>query len=284
MPVLKSTSDVELATYDFGGSGPTLVISHATGFHANVYRSLATQLEARYHCVALDYRAHGDSTTPAGDDFHWHGYGHDATIFAANLATRPLFGFGHSMGGAALLMAELNAPGTFAGLVIFEPIVLPAAHEIPAGQDNLLAAGARRRRSTFDSFDAAFGNYRAKPPLSGWDTDALRDYVDHGFRSLGDGSVTLKCVSEHEALTFEMGGTHGTFERLAEIACPVLVLAGNLSSPGPAAAAALVAHNLPHGSYKQFDHLTHFGPMEAPALIAQTIAEYFSGLSQALND
>lgn len=255
-----------------------LLLAHATGFHGRVYRSLANELAANYHSVALDYRGHGDSSSPAEGDFHWHGYGQDTTTYAAHLDAKPLFAFGHSMGGAALLMAELEAPGTFAGLVVFEPIVMPAVIEIPQGQDNFLATGARKRRSTFASFDAAFDNYRSKPPLSGWNASMLRDYVDYGFRDDGNGAVTLKCTGENEALTFEMGGSHGTFERLNEVTCPVLVVAGNIDGAGPAAMAETIALNMKNGSYKQFDQLTHFGPMEAPALVAATITEFFAGL------
>ena len=276
--VLESTNGVQLATYDFGGSGPMMLLAHATGFHGRVYRALANELAADYHSVALDYRGHGDSSPPADNDFNWHGYGHDTSVFTKYLDAQPLFAFGHSMGGAALLMAELDAPGTFAGLVVFEPIVMPAVIEIPQGQGNFLAAGARKRRSTFASFDAAFDNYRSKPPLSGWDASILRDYVEYGLRDDGNGGVTLKCTGENEALTYEMGGTHGTFERLNEVTCPVLVLAGTIDGEGPAAMAETIAVNLKNGLYKQFDQLTHFGPMEAPSLIAATITEYFAGL------
>ena len=57
---------------------------------------------------------------------------------------------GHSKGGASLLLAEERRPGTFAALWCFEPIVFPGGGPGPDGE-NPMAAGARRRRSTFPS-------------------------------------------------------------------------------------------------------------------------------------
>ena len=46
-------------------------------------------------------------------------------------AEGPLFGFGHSMGAAALLMAEPRRPGLFAGLVCYEPVIYPPGSATP---------------------------------------------------------------------------------------------------------------------------------------------------------
>jgi hypothetical protein len=54
-----------------------------------------------------------------------------------------------------------------------------------------MVIGARRRRATFASHQAAIDNYAAKPPLNGFTPDALRAYVVHGFAPDDDG-VHLK--------------------------------------------------------------------------------------------
>ena len=89
-------------------------------------------------------------------------------------------GVGHSMGGTALVMAELARPGTFRGLVLFEPILFPPDVNRPEGPSPMIEA-ARRRRAVFASRDEAYENFAGKPPLDALTPEVLRAYVDHGF-------------------------------------------------------------------------------------------------------
>ena len=135
--------------------------------------------------------------------------------------------------------------------------------------------GARR---VFADRDAAFANYHAKPPMNAFDPDALHAYVDHGFRSLPDGNVELKCSPETEARVFEAGPDNGAFAGLGRVACPTTVAASGDGAP-PAQMASLVADSLPQGSLRRFPELTHFGPMEDPAGIATAISLDFVAFS-----
>ena len=60
-----------------------------------------------------------------------------------------------------------------------------------------------------------------------------------------------------------------TFDRLAEVQIPVTI-AASVDGGGPAQAAPLIVDALPHGRLERF-RLTHFGPMEDPAVIAAVI-------------
>ena len=253
-----STDGVDLAVYDLGGTGPDLLMVHATGFCAGVWEPLAERLQG-FRRAALDVRGHGRSSTPAS--MSWDGTGRDvlATVDALGLE-RPV-GVGHSMGGASLLMAELARPGTFRALWLFEPIVFP--HPLPEAISgpNPLAHGARRRRPDFASREAAFDNYARKPPLDELDPASLEAYVRYGFLVRDDGSVTLRCRPEVEAATFEMGPQHRTWERLGAVGCPVTVVRGRVE-PGPAALAPGIAERLPHGVLEEHPELGHFGPLQ----------------------
>lgn len=273
-----STSGVRLAVHDLGGEGPTLLCSHATGFHAIVWRPMAQHLADRYHSIALDYRGHGAATVPVDGDFHWRGFGEDAlAVVDALRLDRPL-AVGHSMGGAALLMAEVWQPGTFGALALFEPIVFPAARPAnPAG--NPLAAGARRRRAEFPSRLDAFENYAAKPPLDVFTREALAAYVEHGFVDTDHGTVRLACEPESEARTFEASGSDATWDRLGEIRCPVLVLSGRVEPFQPSSWARQVVDAIPGARFEHSEHLGHFGPMEDPPAIADAIDAFFRSLA-----
>ena len=282
--IVPSTDGVQIAVHDLGGTGPFLLISHATGLHGHCYEPLASALAGRFHCIAFDYRGHGDTDRPDGP-VDWHRYGDDAEAIVTWLVSRndgrPIDAFGHSMGGTCLLMVANRRPGLLRRVVLFEPIVAPAeglrARE--AGGDdpeqNPMVIAARRRRATFGSYQLAIDNYSSKPPLSALTPDALRAYVYHGFSLQVDG-VHLKCRPETEAETFAMAPRHDTWQHLANIDTEVLVVAGRVEEAQPSNIAVAVAERLPNGRYLQLDQLDHFGPMAQPALVADVIAEELS--------
>ena len=124
------------------------------------------------------------------------------------------------MGGAALLLAEQRRPGTFAALWLFEPVVFPTGGPTGAPRANPLAEGARRRRATFPSYEAALANFASKPPMSVLDPAALEQYVRHGFAEQPDGSVELRCRPDDEAAVYDMGLRHDAFAHLARGGLP----------------------------------------------------------------
>ncbi len=272
-----STDGVVVAVHDLGGTADStrepaprvLLISHATGFHGRCYDAVARGVAARLHPVAFDYRGHGATARPDGP-VDWERYGDDALAVARALPG-PLVGFGHSMGGACLLMAAHRDPTLFRHLVLFEPIVFPPSGIRPDGEESPLAAGARRRRASFPSHDAALEHFRRRPPLSSFTDEALEGYVRHGFAPGPDGQVHLRCRPETEAETFETGGRHATWDLLPDIATPTLVVAGRVEPTQPSQVAAEVAGRLPHGAYLEREDLDHFGPMTHPAEIAALI-------------
>lgn len=278
---IDSTHGVDLAVHDFGGEGPTILFAHATGFHGRVWQPLAAQLVDRFRCIAVDFRGHGDSTTPNHGSFDWAGFADDteAVLDALRLEpSRPLYGVGHSKGGAALLLTEQRRPGTFAALWCFEPIVLSPERraQSDAMGEHPLATGARRRREVFASRDEAYDNYASKPPLDELHPDTLRAYVAHGFEDLDDGTVRLKCRGEDEAAVYANSTSHAAYDHLDEVRCPVTIVAGAVSEDSPSVFAESVAAALPRGRYEQFTDLGHFGPLQDPDRMAAHIRERFS--------
>jgi pimeloyl-ACP methyl ester carboxylesterase len=266
---VSSSDGVDVAVHDLGGAAtaPILVVSHATGFHGRCYLPLAVALADRYHSIGFDYRGHGDTAQPAGVPVDWNRYADDVEAVASSLG-RGLVGFGHSMGGACLLIAAHRQPDLFSRLVLFEPIVFDPA---VLGEDPgppVLATIARRRRSAFPSFEAAIANYAAKPPLAAFTPAALDAYVRFGFREADDGQVHLKCPPEIEATTFEMSLSQATWDTLPQIAVPTLVVCGELADDSPARHSRSIAERLPAARYLQFDDLDHFAPMTHPDLVA----------------
>jgi len=270
------TSDdgTEVAAYDFGGEGEPVLFAHATGFHAHLWLPIIDLLRDRFHCYALDERGHGATPTPITGDFAWERGADDIRAVVAAFGLERPRGVGHSAGGALLVLAEEDQPGSWQSLWVFEPVIFPGPP--PGLADNPLAAGARRRRAHFDSLDAAYENFAAKPPFNSFTPASLRAYVDHGFVEDPAGGVTLACRPDDEAATYEQAVLTGAWARLDEIKIPVHAVAGADTSHLPGQVIGDIVARLPHGSLEVMDGLSHFGPFEDPPRIAASILSAFA--------
>jgi pimeloyl-ACP methyl ester carboxylesterase len=134
--------------------------------------------------------------------------------------------------------------------------------------------GATRRKPSFASPREALENFGSKTAFASWDERALAGYVEGGLIER-DGRFWLACDPQVEADAYRAGAAHGTYERLSEIRCPVLILAGGSSETHPEAFAAHLADLLPEGRYQIIPGAGHFLPMERPDLIARHITDEF---------
>ncbi len=283
MREVPSTDGVVVAVHDLGGDlpgRPTLLLAHANGFHGRAFAPFAAHLTERYHCLAVDFRGHGDAVTPDGLTYDWSGFIDDVVAVIDAVDLQQPVGFGHSLGGAALIGAEQRRPGTFRALCGFEPIVFPSDMAFAAGAvteaDSPMAVAAEKRREVFGSIDEAIDNFASKPPLGALDPAALRAYVEHGFRPQPDGTVLLKCRGRTEAQIYRMAHRNGVFDHLAEVHIPVTLVSGRAEGMGPTVFAPMVADHLPHGRLERIDSVGHFGPLEDPATVAEVVLRALS--------
>ncbi|MGH9279158.1 MAG: alpha/beta fold hydrolase [Acidimicrobiales bacterium] len=287
---LPSTDGVEVAVYDWAGAGlrdpnavaglrdpnavaggRPLLFAHATGMCAGVWAPLASRLAPAFGSYGLDLRGHGRSTQPAhGTEGIWRGFTADVRAAVDGLGLDRPVGVGHSSGGAALLMAEADRPGTFSALWCYEPIVWPERARAQ-GRAERMAEGARRRRDRFPSRQDAHENFAAKPPFSTLDPEALRGYIDGAFAEAPDGSVTLSCPRDVEADIYLRALDDDRFARLPEVACPTVVAAGGRVDAIGAGIATQLVEALPRARLRVFDDLSHFGPLEHPDRVAAAI-------------
>jgi pimeloyl-ACP methyl ester carboxylesterase len=263
-----------VAGYELGGSGDVLLIAHATGLCGAMYQLLADELVDRFRVVALDFRGHGASSASPDIDYRWDRMAEDVAAVARHIGGGPIHGFGHSMGGAALLLAERDNPSTFKSLFLFEPIIFP--DELSKQGQNVMGDAARRRRVEFESRAAVLYRYASRPPFNQIHAGFLAAYVDNGFAEQPDGRVRLRCLPEVEAQTFE-NGRDVNLGDVQAVATPVAVAVGH-DEPGsnPARLGPPLATGLLRGSLIRYDHIGHFGPLQDPWTIARDIATHIS--------
>lgn len=274
----RAPSGLELVVHDWGGDGPPVLLAHPTGFHGRVWAPVAQRLVARGRRVwSFDFRGHGDSDPAPGGDYRWSGFADDALAVADHLGLSgdpALLAAGHSKGGASLLLGAIARPGTYARIWAFEPIVFPTEVPIELADDNPMSAGARRRRATWDSRDQAYESYASRAPLDVFTPESLRAYVDYGFRDLPDGTVTLKCLPEHEARMYAMGASNGLFARLGEVTAPALIACGEQTDAINPELARRVAERIPVAQLQVWPGRGHFGPQEDPDAAVESMLRF----------
>jgi pimeloyl-ACP methyl ester carboxylesterase len=275
--------DGAVSYLEWDGDGPALHFAHANGFNALTYRTLLEPLSATFHLYASDLRGHGMTTLPAqpGMAKGWRIYRDDLIHVLEMLPQRPLILAGHSMGATASVMAAALRPDLVSGLVLIEPVFMPAMLAVtgrvlrrigltPRGYD--LVEKAARRRAIFPSVDAAFEAYRGRGIFKLWPQEQLRDYLDGGLLPTDDGQVRLACAPRWEAEDFRE--TPLFVPHLArQIVCPVTLLHGD--QPGSTcrdSQAAIFQRRKPDTRAVKVLGASHFLPMEMPDLVREEIA------------
>lgn len=266
---VRSSDGVTIEVHDLGGDGEPFLVCHATGFLGMAYRPMAGPLLDRFHVYAMDFRGHGDSAAPESGSFHWTGMVDDLVAVIDELSSEPIATFGHSLGGGMLMLAEQRQPGLLASAYLFEPIVVPDAW--PGDGPENLSQSAARRRPRFASRAEAMWRYASRPPLEVLQSGALAAYVEYGFHVLENGEVELKCLPEYEAATFDAPGKP-TFSMVEKVATPTVVAIGTTEKGWtPALLGVQLAEVLPNARLERHPHIGHFGPLEAPLTIADSI-------------
>jgi pimeloyl-ACP methyl ester carboxylesterase len=276
-----TTSDgVALACWDFGGSGPPLLMVHGVGLHGRCWEPVARLAGEGFRPLALDMRGHGASGRSPDGLYGWDRFAADLAevVDGLGLATGAagVAGAGHSAGASALLLAEAGRPGTFSRLWTWEPIVTVPGSSRRVERSAEFAERARRRRSHFSSIDEARAHLEGRGLFAEFSPEALEAFLKGGLVPAGDGGVQLACRPDDEASAYEAAPEQRTWEILKAVHCPVRLLGGATSPAVPGRELMAVAARLPAGRPVVMPSVGHFGPFQAPGAVAADIAGWIS--------
>lgn len=267
---------VELAYFERAGEGPTIFFAHATGFHARCWDRVIERLPGQ-HVITVDMRGHGRSEK-ATPPYRWSSFGEDVAALADHLALRGAIGVGHSKGGAAVTRAAGLRPGTFAALLLVDPVLM--APEAYGANPEVGEHFAARRRNVWASPDEMFARFKDRPPFASWDRDVLRDYCDHGLLPAPDGDgYVLACPPEIEAAVYAGSAGSDPYDLIPEVDIPVRVLRARQRQPGKTFDMSgsptwpKLAEQFSKGEDVPVPQYSHFIPMEDPAFVAAQVLE-----------
>ncbi|CAO3672376.1 unnamed protein product [Rhizopus stolonifer] len=172
---------------------PTLsfVISHAIGFHKELYRPLVKRLakvlkQTYQHTniiiVAWDARYHGDSALLnqiRGERYRWVDNALDTKQVIDILKLKEkgqVFGIGHSMGASCMILAESLFPGTFDGLCLIEAAVRRKVVPFQTRLKDPIYASINRR-DEWPNREECLKSFLKKSFWKSFHPEALENYV-----------------------------------------------------------------------------------------------------------
>ncbi len=281
-------SQVRLAYFTWPPAGsaenaPTVLLVHATGFHARCWDRTVAALPDGYRVIAVDMRGHGRSDKRG--PYAWATFGHDLEELVTALGVRDAIGVGHSMGGHCVTQVAGHVSGTFRRLLLVDPVILdPEAYvtDRNPGYDTAEDHPVARRRNRWSSWQEMFERFRDRRPFSLWRPEVLEDYCRYGVlpRADGDG-FELACPPVVEASIYLGNAQTDVYDLIPTLTLPVTVLRARGRDPSEPAEMDFsksptwpgLASAFPNGRDVYLPDLTHFIPMQAPDLVARFIAD-----------
>jgi len=268
-------------------NGPTLMMVHATGFHARLWDEIIGFLP-NYHVLAVDQRGHGQST--GGPVEHWASFGQDLKRLIEQLDLADILGIGHSMGAHALIDAAALCPGRFRQLIAVDPVIAePAAYEnggdVHFTPDN--PHPAAKRKNDFASVEEMKERFKERTPYSLFTPASFDNYCQYGLLPNNEGTgMILACPPAVEAAVYTNSRTNiGIFDAVKSLQIPVLIMRAKsaegadrwdfTTSPTWPGLVDLFAN----GREIYRPDLTHFLPQQIPEELAGIIEDEIAGAS-----
>jgi len=250
--------------YEDEGSGQPVLLIHGHTSDGRIWDPVMPDLrEAGLRVLRVDLRGHGLSTRPDfGYHFSHHAADMAAVLDAAGVAKATVAG--HSVGGGVALEMAVTMAERLNRLVLMSPVMPDRPFE-PEFMENLREV-ARVART--EGITAAM--------LGPWAENLLFDF-----------SLSKPGIREQvEAITRDFPGaeylatrrddvqrTWKVPDRLAEIALPTLVIAGDSETPGFREYAVEAAEGIPGARLEFLENCGHMLPLEEPERVARAIVD-----------
>ncbi|EEY53416.1 uncharacterized protein PITG_07068 [Phytophthora infestans T30-4] len=185
-----------------------------------------------------------------------------------------LIGIGHSMGSAGLWATEVAHPGTFDGLILFEPVLAQNSPETDYMIDFMVGLTLQRGK-TWPSRATAEEHFHKLRNFAKWDRETLAGYLQGGLVEADDGTVTLACHPNIEASLYCQPPLWLTEHELQQPKCPITFHWGSRSKMWFRERFEGLQSKLPHiyTMREAMEGNSHVLVLEDPELAAKKIAQ-----------
>jgi pimeloyl-ACP methyl ester carboxylesterase len=250
--------DPPLGYHDSGGGvagEPPIVLAHGATLRSDDWENIFPRLATRYRVIAYDARGHGRSGRAT--DYGLRALAADLIRMLRAVAAAPAVVIGHSIGGAAALVAAGQEPELVRGLVLEDPW-------LERYRDGWRAEYFRALRAALDSASDRSALERALSRI------ALPEPGPRGERTLGEvrGFYAVERIAGYYAAVDpdfvalldrpDPDGAAAISEALPQVRCPTLILAADPAGSALAEGEAeRLAAKLPEARVTRFPRIGH---------------------------
>ncbi len=240
----------------------TIVLSHALGCDLSMWDALANSLAREHRVIAYDHRGHGRSGVPDGA-YTMAQLADDAERLLAEIGAGPVIWIGLSMGGMVGQELALRHPARVQALVIANSTGRYPPENLPLWQQRIDAVRAGGMAAIADMVLARYFSdaFRAARP-------AIVERFRRRLLSTDAAGYLGCCFAVRDV---------DTLDRLARLALPALVIAGELDQGTPVEFSRALADKL-RGKLAVIPAAAHLSVTEEPAEFERIVRDFIAPL------
>ena len=264
----RSASINGLRVWEWDGAPPGALLLHGIGNYGRYWDLFADAVARRMRLVAPDARGHGDSAKPASG-YAPQDFVTDATLVMDATGLERSVVVGHSMGGFHATALTLAHPSRVSVLVLVD--VGPRIEDAGNSRARRLSLG---RPDRFADDARALAYLRETSP--GYSDAVYENRMRWVFARDGAGLVWRSTKDAlAQILDQPQESSRAVWDRIGEIACPVLVVRGTRSPSLSAETARAMVTAMRDARLVELD-AGHNVPLDRPRELAEAVVAFSS--------
>ncbi len=251
------------------GSGPPVVLIHGVGMDMTAWEEVRTRLATDFDVITYDTIGHGAGIQPPGP-YTIQQYAQQLKNIVLKLKAEPCLVVGFSMGGLIAEQFAISHPGDVRALVVLNSVFNRSSGERAAAMARVVAA-----ETATEFVGLAAG-------LKRWFTPAFHEAHPEVVQRICAEMSANDLAAFAAAYRVFATADGELLPRIADIACPALIVTGEDDERSTVAMAEQLAARLPQGKSMTIPGQRHMTPIEVPGAVAQIIREFAITLARDL--
>lgn len=269
-----TVNGVRLHYLDWGNEKmPVIIFLPGLSATGHDFDPIASCLQDKFHCIALDQRGQGDSQW--ADSYEEEEFTRDIAGFVYALKFGRISLVGHSLGGRTGMFFAGTYPGKMDRLVIVD-----MAAEVDSGQTTKYSDSTPPgTRSSFSSIDDFIAFQRQRMPKA--KEEPLRTYVTCSTRELPDGTRVYKHDPKLERIAHFLQKDVPSvvvivpWQIVAQIKCPTLIIRGSDSFVLSRGVAQKMKATIARAELAEIEGASHGIHVDKPDELKEVVERFF---------